>query len=53
MTATPTRRRSGSKSGFTSSLSCRSLAMTVMMPSAVGSSMATVAVLDTNADSRR
>ena len=27
--------------------------MTVMIPSAVGSNMATVAVLDTNADSRQ
>jgi hypothetical protein len=53
MSATPTRSRSGSKSGFTSSLSCSSFAITVRMPSAVGRSIATVAVLETNAESRQ
>ncbi len=53
MIATPTRSRSGSKSPGTTSLLCISFAITVSRPIAVGSSMATVAVLDTNAESRQ
>ena len=53
MIAAPTRSRSGSKSTATSPRSCSSLAITARMPSAVGSSIATVAVFDTNADSRQ
>ena len=53
MIAAPTRRRWGSKSGSTSPRCCSIFAMTLMMPIAVGSSIATVAVLETNADSRQ
>ncbi len=53
MIAAPTRSRCGSKSGSTSPRFCSSLAMTLRMPIAVGSSIATVAVLETNADSRQ
>ncbi len=56
ISAKPTRSRVGSNPSMLSPLSMRCswirLAMTVRMPSAVGSSMATVAVLETNADSR-
>ena len=52
ISATPTRSRSGSKSSATTPLACISLAITVSSPIAVGSSIATVAVLETNADSR-
>ena len=48
--AAPTRSRSGSKSSETTPWDCISLAITARMPMAVGSSIATVAVLETKAD---
>ena len=51
ISATPTRSRVGSKPSWTTPRSRMRLAITARMPSAVGSSIATVAVLETKADS--